>query len=171
MGIRRIRVPLSSTVAGRGDTSLKRITDQSVDQGGGARFMEFVIFAMVIGIMAAVVVPQFSSAKPDGQTAALRSHLATIRAQLRWYQEQHEGQWPSGADCAAQMTSATDVGGLVLADAKAEGRCGPYLQRIPANPFTGGRRIGCGAVGTSDWYYDPLTGEFRANDSLANTQY
>ena len=150
---------------------MKRITDENVDRGGGAKFMEFVIFAMVVGITAAVVVPQFSPAKPDGQTAALRSHLATIRAQLQQYQEQHEGQWPSGADFAAQMTSATDVLGEVLTDVRADERRGPYLQRIPANPFTGGSRIGSGAVGTSDWYYAPLTGEFRANDSLVNTQY
>ncbi|MBK8266847.1 MAG: hypothetical protein IPK83_00465 [Planctomycetes bacterium] len=59
------------------------------------------------------------------------------------------------------MTQKTDQSGAV----SGAGAFGPYLNKIPANPFaeSAADSVDDGAIGTSAWYYDEMTGEFRAN--------
>jgi hypothetical protein len=57
------------------------------------------------------------------------------------------------------MTGTTDISGREGKD------FGPYLHDIPVNPYNGHNTVGGGQVGTSAWFYDAKTGEFRANDS------
>lgn len=96
---------------------------------------------------------------------ALVSSLQTVRSQLELYKVQHNDEYPSLFRFTQQMTGQTDQAGGKGSD------FGPYLHDIPTNPFTEGNKVGCGDYGTSDWFYNEKTGEFRANDTAEHAGY
>lgn len=125
--------------------------------------VEVLIVVIVLGILAAIVVPQFSSASADSNLSALTTNLHTIRAQLELYKIQHNSTYPVLASFTAQMTAGTQVDGTVGTD------FGPYLLTVPVNPFSGVNTLTTEAAGSAKgWYYNATTGEFRANDSVAH---
>jgi general secretion pathway protein G len=125
----------------------------------GFTLVELLIVVIILGILAAVVIPQFSDASIDAQFSSLQTNLQTIRGQLELYRLQHNGNYPGDATFATQMTAGTDAAGAAGTD------FGPYLQRVPNNPFSNTNDVTkTAAAATKAWYYDGATGEFRAND-------
>jgi general secretion pathway protein G len=126
--------------------------------------VELLIVVIILGILAAVVIPQFSDASTDARLSALTTNLQTIRGQISLYQLQHNGSYPEQTTFSDQMTKKTDADGTV----NASGKFGPYLQRIPNNPFTvggtGNDVTNSSAAINKAWYYEATTGEFKAND-------
>lgn len=133
--------------------------------------VEVLIVVIILGILAAIVVPQFSDASSDAKLSALKTNLQTIRSQIQVYKIQHNDVYPTAAAFANQMTLASKADGTTAAVGTAGFDLGPYLQSIPANPYTNTSTIGTGAVGSSAWYYDETTGTFRANNAAAYTGY
>lgn len=134
----------------------------------GFTLVEVLIVVIILGILAAVVIPQFTDASSDAKLSALQTNLQTIRSQIQLYKLQHADAngnelFPTLKEFADQMTKASKPDGSTAALGTAGYDLGPYLQSIPNNPYTGGNSIGDGAVGSSDWYYDEKTGVFRAN--------
>ncbi len=127
--------------------------------------VELLIVVIILGILAAVVIPQFTDASTDARVSALATNLQTIRGQIDLYKLQHNGAPPAQATFANQMTQKTDIDGTVNA---ATGKFGPYLQRIPTNPFTvggtGNDVTNTAAAANKAWYYDATTVTFKAND-------
>jgi len=125
--------------------------------------VEVLIVVIVLGILAAIVVPQFSSASQDATMSALQTTLQTMRAQLELYKLQHNGTYPTLANFTAQMTGQTNAAGAAGTD------FGPYILAVPVNPFTNVATLTTNAAASGQgWYYNQTTGEFRANDSVAN---
>ena len=50
--------------------------------------IEILIVVVILGILAAVVVPQFTNAADDANDAAVRSQLQTLRGQIELYRAQ-----------------------------------------------------------------------------------
>jgi general secretion pathway protein G len=127
--------------------------------------VELLIVVIILGILAAVVIPQFSDASGDARFSSLQTNLATIRGQIELYKLQHNGTLPTLASFAAQMTGKTDVDGTP----NASGKYGPYMQRIPNNPFSSPAANTVKVHTTSPalteaWGYNATTGEFLALD-------
>ncbi|MDD5064304.1 MAG: type II secretion system protein [Phycisphaerae bacterium] len=99
----------------------------------GFTLVEILIVVVILGILAAIVIPQFTDASEDAKESALLSNLQTMRGQIELYKAQHNGALPGAgtAAVAAALTGRTDVDGA----ADAAGAYGPYMQKIPANPF------------------------------------
>jgi general secretion pathway protein G len=115
--------------------------------------VELLIVVIILGILAAVVIPQFSDASDDARLSSLTTNLQTIRGQIELFKIQHAA-YPTQANFAKDMT--IEAGGY-----------GPYLQSIPNNPFNNKNDVGKkdAAVGTTGWTYDEATGKFQANDN------
>lgn len=126
--------------------------------------VELLIVVIILGILAAVVIPQFSDASTDARFSSLQTNLQTIRGQLELYKLQHNGTYPVLATFGNQMTSKTKADGTV----DAAGTLGPYLQRIPNNPFSNTNDVSgtTSTDGTKAWYYVVTAGAatFQAND-------
>jgi general secretion pathway protein G len=100
----------------------------------GFTLVEILIVVIILGILAAIVIPQFTNASTDAKKNSLTSQLQTIRSQIELYKLQHNEQLPDFTNLQwVQMTGQTDVAGDTQA---ATGRdFGPYLQQTPANPL------------------------------------
>lgn len=126
--------------------------------------VELLIIVIILGILAAVVIPQFSDASTDARLSSLMTNLQTIRGQIDLYKLQHNGSYPALATFVDQMTKKTNADGTV----NASGKYGPYVQRIPNNPFTvggtGNDVTNTAAAANKAWNYNETTGEFKAND-------
>ncbi len=138
---------------------------------GAFTLVEVLIVILILAVLAAIVVPQFTSAAANARDSSLKMDLMRVRTQLQIYQAQHRGSWPTLANFVAQMTQASDATGATAAPGTDGYPYGPYLLAIPVNPLLPSDVVSNGAVGSSGWYYDEATGEFLANDSLATRQY
>ncbi len=56
--------------------------------------IEILIVVVILGILAAIVIPQFSEASDDANASAVRSTLQTVRAQIQLYNFK-EGAYPT----------------------------------------------------------------------------
>lgn len=137
----------------------------------GVTLVEVLIVVLVLTLLTVIVAPQFSRAESDARFSALKANLLDIRAQLRLYRTQHGDVYPEMGRFAEQMTSFTSAGGQTSPRRTEEHHLGPYLRSIPCNPYTGGNAIGSGPAGTSDWFYNPVSGLFRANHHPAFFAY
>jgi general secretion pathway protein G len=144
--------------------------------------VEILIVVIILGILAAIVIPQFTEASTDARVSALQSDLQTVRSQLELYKVQHLENYPqqiaavgnSSANVIAQLTSRTNAAGTVGTDATLF-PFGPYLQQFPGNSFVSdGTKSGLITFGTTDpapgdgssgWYLNTSTGKFSANDN------
>lgn len=133
--------------------------------------VEILIVVTILGILAAIVVPQFVSANSESRDSAMLMNLNRIRTQLQIYQSQHNGDFPTLADFTNQMTLSSDVHGNTAAVGTSGYPYGPYLQTIPINPWIPSNSISTGALGSSGWYYNEATGEFRPNDTARTAAF
>ncbi len=131
--------------------------------------IELMIVLMILAILAALVIPQFTSASNESRINALKMNLFRIRQQIDVYKQEH-GEFPTIEDFALQLTRPTDPAGNPVAHGT-QGALGPYLREIPVNPMNDQSTISAGEPGSSGWYYDQTTGDFHANDSEASRAF
>jgi len=53
--------------------------------------IEILIVVVILGILAAIVIPQFTSASDDAQNSSVQSQLQTVRGQIELYNVQQNG--------------------------------------------------------------------------------
>ena len=139
----------------------------------GFTLVEILIVVVILGILAAIVIPQFTQASTDAKLSSLTSNLQSIRSQIELYKIQHNDQLPGAgtASLLEALTGKTDIDGAVGSD------YGPYLQSIPVNPFNNLATISEGSAlvspgdNTTGWYFNNDTatdeaGSFWANDDF-----
>ncbi|MBW8016365.1 MAG: hypothetical protein FVQ82_09275 [Planctomycetes bacterium] len=126
---------------------------------------EFFIVFLILAIIAAISAPKFSEAKNGSDLKRLVKGLETVRQQIELYKVQHEGLLPGQKFKGQEITEEEFVNGLTESD----GVYGPYLKKMPRNPFNGLRsvRIGSVTIGSAagaGWFLNCYTGDFRADD-------
>jgi prepilin-type N-terminal cleavage/methylation domain-containing protein len=125
--------------------------------------VELIIVIIILGILAALAIPQFVSSTKDAQEATLHGDLAVLRNAINLYYHQHSSIYPgavktdgtggatgAGDNPAAfvdQMTLYTDKTGKTSASMdRTLYPFGPYLTSgIPDNPLPAS-----GATGSAD---------------------
>jgi len=132
----------------------------------GFTLVEILIVVIILGILAAIIIPQFTDASTDAKQSSLDSNLQTLQSQFELYKVQHNDVYPwddgagaldTNANIATKLTTKTDV------DGAAGGNFGPYMQNVAGNPFCDNDPVVfAGAVGDDagsvDWVIDVATG-------------
>jgi len=129
----------------------------------GFTLVEILIVVVILGILAAIVIPQFTKASESAKASSLNSQLQTIRSQLELYQVQHNGDYPTlarltttdtdanGQNDWEQLTTETEVDGT--AGDSSGNEFGPYLQKAPTNPFMNTSDVAAAAAADLGWVY------------------
>ena len=130
--------------------------------------VELMIVVAILGILAAIVVPQFNSQSRTARNATARTNLQSLRGAIRLYATRNGGVPPGypGNDTSAIPTFAT-------IEAQLTG-FGGYLTEMPENPFN--KKTACKVLGNLDafpaapgqtdqygWIYQPATETIRLN--------
>lgn len=124
--------------------------------------VEILIVVVILGILAAIVVPQFTNASTEAQAGNVATQLQTLRSQIELYRVRNNGNPPA---LAGEDDAAWDE--LVAGD---------YVRAAPMNPRTRSTSVviveftGVGADGAmpdpvegAGWLYNDTTGEIWAN--------
>lgn len=128
--------------------------------------VEVLIVVVIMAVLAATIIPQFSDSSKDAKISTAKFNLHTLRAQIQMYRTNHDGASPDAALLKlTQKTNAAGVQGTTTAHIY-----GPYLSDIPVNSLTGGKVVAAPAtvppvavVANADWLYDAATGQVWIN--------
>ena len=173
----------------------------------GFTLVEILIVVVILGILAAIVIPQFTGASTEAKESSLVSNLQSIRSQVELFKIQHNDilpgeilsetlgtttACPDGASFVNAMCKKTNQYGVLDTSSGADStfRFGPYMRRLPVNPFSAvpdttitvedlseaGSSVAVGAAkttggSTSGWFFvisGTDYGLFQAADPLLN---
>ena len=159
----------------------------------GFTLVELLIVVIILAILAAIVIPQFSGATDDASQAAYDTNVANLRAAIDLYRQQHNaypgavtstgGTCVNGAAVAgavgqaaflAQLRNYTNAAGQACTGTDPnEFKYGPYLREdLPNNPLGTTNAVtivttgvlGLTSGGTGGWRFDSTTGEFIGDE-------
>jgi len=134
----------------------------------GFTLVEILIVVVILGILAAIVLPQLSDANHEAQLSRLCSDLQVTRVAIELYKIQHADAIPgttAGVTLVQALTEKTDEDGAL----DPTGSLGPYLRKFPVNAFnqldTVESEAGTASLGNGNcgWHFDTTTGRFHAD--------
>ncbi len=141
------------------------MSDGTNPKQAGFTLIELLIVVIILGILAAVAIPQFDTATVEAREANVLSNLASIRQAIEVYSVQHDGSYPTTA-IVAQLTGTTAKSGGTGST------FGPYIRRdFPMNPLKDRNDIQVlntmvsTPSGLQGWRYAQETGEIRLNSA------
>ena len=118
----------------------------------GFSLVELLIVIAILGIAAAIVIPEFTGHTQEAKETTAKDNLRVLRNAVEFYAAQHNGVppgytdgntsvEPDGAFAAAQLTCPTNRLGDWVAVETPGYDYGPYMNKIPENPFNGHNSI------------------------------
>jgi prepilin-type N-terminal cleavage/methylation domain-containing protein len=131
----------------------------------GFTLIELVIVVVIVGIIAAIAIPRFTSAGASATDAAVAGDLEALRKAIEVYHGEHLGTYPTLTGITAQLTQYSDIQGNVSATRGGKYIYGPYLRAIPplrVGPAAGATGIAAAPGPGVGWVYDQGTGKINA---------
>jgi general secretion pathway protein G len=141
--------------------------------GRGFTLVEILIVVIILGVMAAIVIPQFANASSSAKKNSLSATLHGVRTQVELYMLQHGDKAPilTGSDWT-NLTEQSSFRGQL---------CGPYLRAAPVNQLNGKSDVLVVAADVSDgdsvgatgmgFVYNPATGKIWATNTVQDRVY
>ena len=102
--------------------------------GRGFTLIEILIVVIILGILAAIVIPQFTNATTSSKMSGVQTTAQSLRGAVQLYYYQHNDSLPPAANFWTLMMTQTDANGnAYVAGTSTTGPFGPYMQSIPPN--------------------------------------
>jgi general secretion pathway protein G len=146
------------------DTHKGRMRRLGADRG--FTLLEMLIAVVILGILAMIIIPQFTASTDDAKSATVKADLSALRSAIETYYQQHNGSYPGvmktdgtagdATSCATafglQLTQYSLIGGVTGPDKADAGKFpanstiyGPYVKggSLPVNPFNNKADVVC----------------------------
>ena len=166
----------------------------------GFTLVELLIVAIILAVLAAIVIPQFSSSTVDAREASLDANLNVLRSAIELYRVQHNNVLPgvnvsSGVTCTVgaagtgavntntalvdQLTKYSNAAGATCSGADPLTTLGPYLRKgFPNEPINNVATIAVSTTGTplapaastGGWIYNTVTGQIVMNSNANDSK-
>ncbi len=150
--------------------------------------IEILVVVVLLGILAAVVIPSAAKSTTPAKDSALAADLQLLRRVILVYKTQHlevGPGYPDGDTTQApteqafidQATMASNANGQTAPAGTAGFNRGPYISKIPVNPFNGkntvemladGQAFPANADDSHGWIYKAATSEIRTDNTGTN---
>jgi general secretion pathway protein G len=143
----------------------------------GFTLVEILIVVIILGILAAIVIPQFTNASTQARQSNLSTQVQSLEQQIALYQLQHNTAATSPLDLVSgwtQLTEYTDINGGVSAAADSTHIFGPYLNSVPVNPLTdptNGSVVAADPSSKPGWVYNSTTGKIYATGTVSTNYF
>ncbi|MEN8126824.1 MAG: prepilin-type N-terminal cleavage/methylation domain-containing protein [Planctomycetota bacterium] len=156
----------------------------------GFTLVELIIVVTILGILAAIVLPEFQGHAAESRESAVKTSLHAVRSQIELYKIQHNGLHP-GYVGASGVTSGMFINQLA-GTSRIDGfpsssrtpsdpfLYGPYLMEWPANPYNNLSTVTIVPEATTDfavaaddstgWLYHKETATFKVNTTGTDSQ-
>ncbi len=138
------------------------------NRAGAFTLVEILIVVVILGILAAIVVPQFTSAADEARGGNVQTQITTLETQLELWAARNGGTYP---DLATDGWGAAGTANTMIGE--------DYVKAAPRNPFSpAANATDVNAVVMADpdaadtaaaaanpdqgWLYDRATGLIRA---------
>lgn len=138
--------------------------------GSGFSLIEILIVVSIIGILAAIVIPEFQNHTLQASETAAKDNLSILRKAIELYAMQHNGVAPGYPGNVSSATpTETDLISQLL-DAHT-------MNQFPENSFNGlstvqvlanGAAFPAAADDSTGWIYQPQTRNIRLNHAGAD---
>ncbi len=117
--------------------------------------VEILIVVVILGILAAIVVPQFTNATQDAQTGNLRAQIKSLQNQIELFKARTNSYPDLVANGWDQLIDPNGDG--IFDDG--------YIKKAPKNPAAPAavqEVVAAAAAATCGWHYDVATGTLGA---------
>lgn len=124
----------------------------------GFTLVEILIVVVILGILAAIVVPQFTTAANDARDGNIVTQVQVLENQFELFKAR-TGKYPTVAQLNAASSTVMDPDGNpypgwgIMID-------GNYIKSPPINPYTNGFAVA--ANKSADWKYNKSSGTIEA---------
>jgi general secretion pathway protein G len=134
--------------------------------------VEILIVAAILGILAAIVLPEFQAHATQAKEAAAKDTLRILREAIERYAAEHNDVAPGYPSNNPTLIPNFLQFGSQLRD-------GGYISALPKNPFNGivsvriiknGDLFPAAPAGVNGWIYKPETKEFRIDSIGTDSQ-
>ena len=149
---------------------------------------EILIVVVLLGILAAIVIPAVANSGASARGSALAHDLRMLRRYILIYKSQHlevspghpngdVTQTPTEQVFVDQFTMSSNTSGQTAAIGTPGYKRGPYLMKIPTNPLNGmntvqmlgdGENFPADADNSHGWIYKASTSVVRADNTGIN---
>jgi general secretion pathway protein G len=151
---------------------------------GAFTLVEILIVVVLLGVLAAIVIPMAGDSTTLAKGSAVAHDLQMLRRCILIYKSQHlevAPGYPNGATDQApteqafvnQITMSSNINGQTAPRGTPGFDYGPYLLRMPGNPFNNkstvqmlgdGEEFPANADGSDGWIYKAGAAEVRADN-------
>jgi prepilin-type N-terminal cleavage/methylation domain-containing protein len=161
-----------------------RIERKTMCRAKAFTLVEILIVVALLAVLAAIVIPAVANSGTMARAGAMATNLNMLRRFVLVYTSQHlevAPGYPAGPTSLpdpnvfeAQALLSSNAEGETAARGTAGYRYGPYVSRIPRNPFNGlntiqtlanGQDFPAAADNHHGWIYKAQTGEIRPGNS------
>jgi general secretion pathway protein G len=144
--------------------------------------VEILVVVIILGILAAIVVPKYSNSAATARASMLADDLRLMRTQIAVFAGQHyvppgypncdPAATPTEDSFVAYITKASKITGETAEPGTPGFAFGPYMRVIPPNPVNGKTTVQvipddgtvpAAADDTHGWIYQPATLTFNAD--------
>src|SRR5436305_6857435 len=95
---------------------LYRRLDMTRNRKSGFTLVEILIVVIILGILAAIVIPQFTNASQDARKSNLASQCQTLKSQIELYKLQHHDKAPDLSTSWDYFLKCTNDSGTISSD-------------------------------------------------------